>query len=61
LWASLDTKYGFKVVDDLFSLHKLAQLAKKHGPAAFTTDSQKQIVARLIERFGDVPRQATPN
>ncbi len=53
LWNSLENPDGKKVVDDLFPLSKLAQLAKQHGSAAFSTESEKRIVLRLIKDYGE--------
>ena len=52
LWNSVENPDGRKVVDDLFPLSKLAQLAKQHGVAAFSTESEKRIVLRLIKDYG---------
>jgi hypothetical protein len=43
---------GKKVVDELFPLSRLADLAKKHGSSAYSTDAEKKIVDELIKEYG---------
>jgi hypothetical protein len=51
LWNSVGNPDGRKVVDDLFPLSSLAELAKANGPNAYSNASERQIVESLISQF----------
>lgn len=55
LWLtpSIDNPSGQKIVDDLFPLSKLVELAKKHGSKAYSTDAEKKAVMKVIEKYGE--------
>ena len=53
LWNSVESPDGKKVVDDLFPLSKLAQMAKQKGSAAFVTEPERRIVLKLIKDYGE--------
>jgi len=57
LWlaASTDNPAGEKIVNDLFPLSQLADLAKKHGSKSYSTDSEKSAVMNLITKYGGSP------
>ena len=52
LQASIGNVDGEKIVDDLFPLSRLAQLAEKHGTKAYSSDSERLTVMSVIERYG---------
>lgn len=52
LWASVNNTEGRKVVDELFPIRRLAELAQKHGSAAYSNDWEKSVVTSLIDQFG---------
>ncbi len=52
LLNSLDNVDGEKLVNDLFSLTELAQMAKARGSEAYSTDSEKRAVEQVIQRYG---------
>lgn len=53
LWLtpSLLTPSGEKVVDDLFPLSQIAELAKKQGAKSYSTDAEKHAVMNVIEKY----------
>ena len=53
LWltASIESPSGVQIVDDLFPLSKLAELAKKHGSRSYSTDAEKNAVMKVIDKF----------
>lgn len=55
LWSTIAEIDGRKLVDTLFPLSKLADLAKRSGTSAYSTDSEKKTVAALIR--GDWPKR----
>ncbi len=48
LWSSLSDADGKKLVDSLFSLSRLAEMAKARGPAVYSTEPEKRTVLKLI-------------
>jgi hypothetical protein len=52
LWNSLGNVDGKKIVDELFPLRRLAELAKEQKSSAYSTDSEKRIVDELIQQYG---------
>jgi len=61
LWLgpSLGNENGKKVVDDLFPLRRLAELAESHGPTAYSTEAEKGAVMNLIREFGSSPESSS--
>jgi hypothetical protein len=59
LWPSVRNLDGKKVVDDLFPLAKLAVIAKKHGSATYSTETEKATVAKLVRDYGQAPSLAS--
>jgi hypothetical protein len=57
LWLthSIGNSSGEKIVDDLFPLSKLAELAKKHGSKSYSTESEKSTVMTVIDKYGGQP------
>jgi hypothetical protein len=49
LVPSIGTEAGLRLVDDLFPLHKLASLAKKHGSKPYSNDDEKRAVVTLMK------------
>jgi hypothetical protein len=52
LLNSLGSLEGEKLVNELFPLTELAQMAKQRGPDAYSTDSEKRAVEQVIQRYG---------
>lgn len=54
LWLapSTDNPSGEKVVNDLFPLSQLAELAQKHGSRSYFSEPEKSAVMNLIKRYG---------
>jgi hypothetical protein len=54
LWLtpSIESVSGEKIVDDLFPLSKLAELAKKHGWKSYSTETEKKAVMKVIDKYG---------
>lgn len=52
LLNSLGSLDGEKLVNQLFPLTELAQMAKQHESDAYSTDSEKRAVAEIIKRYG---------
>ncbi len=48
LWSTLSDADGKKLVDSLFSLSKLADMAKARGSAAYSTEPERRTVLKLI-------------
>jgi hypothetical protein len=57
LWLtpSIENPSGEKVVNDLFPLSKLSELAKKHGSKSYSTESEKKSVLKVIDKYGGPP------
>ena len=55
LWLrhSLGTPEGKKIVNDLFPVSRLAELAKRHGSSSYSTEDEQKAVASLIKEFGN--------
>lgn len=60
LWLtpSIENSSGEKIVDDLFPLSRLAELAKKHGSRSYSTDAEKDAVMKVIDKYD--PANPTP-
>jgi len=54
LWNSLGNSDGKRIVDELFPLSQLAELARKHGSSAYSTSAEKSVVEELIQKYGRV-------
>jgi len=52
LLNSLGSVEGEKLVNDLFPLTQLAQLAKERRSEAYSTDSEKRAVEEVIQKYG---------
>jgi len=52
LWNSLSNLDGKRIVDELFPLSQLAELAKKHGSSAFSSNAEREIIKELIQQYG---------
>jgi hypothetical protein len=54
LWltASIDNSSGEKIVNDLFPLSQLAELAKKHGSKSYSSESEQSAVMNVITKYG---------
>jgi predicted KAP-like P-loop ATPase len=53
LWlsASIDNEAGEKIVNDLFPLPRLAELANRHGSKSYSTESEKSAVMNVINKY----------
>lgn len=58
---SLGTVDGEKLVNDLFPLTDLMQMAKARGLEAHSTDSEKRAVEQVIQRYGSGSVPTTPS
>lgn len=54
LWlrASVDNPSGEKIVDAVFPLSQLAEIAKKRGSECYSNESEKSAVMHLISKYG---------
>jgi hypothetical protein len=52
LWNSLSNLDGKRIVDELFPLSQLAELAKRHGSSAFSSNAERKIIEELIQQYG---------
>jgi len=62
LWLlnSLDNVEGERLVNDLFPLAQLAQMAKQLGSEAYSTDSERRAVQEVIQRYGNTSSGSIP-
>jgi hypothetical protein len=58
LWLtpSIENSSGQKIVDDLFPLSKLAELAMNHGSNSYSTEAEKNAVMKVIDKYGPNPK-----
>ena len=52
LWNSLGNQDGKRIVEEVFPLSRLAELARKHGSSAYSTSAERSIVEELIQKYG---------
>jgi len=57
LMPSLENSSGVKVVDDLFPLSKLAELAKEHDSKSYSNEAERAAVMKVISTYGGPPNQ----
>jgi predicted KAP-like P-loop ATPase len=57
LMPSIENPSGVKVVDDLFPLSKLAELAKVHGSKSYSNETERAAVMKVISKYGGSPNQ----
>lgn len=62
LWLtpSIEHPEGVKVVDGLFPLRRLAELAVKHGTKAYSNSEEENAVKAVIKSFGKPPADSRP-